>query len=142
MKAWILIPFVFALAASVTSVAGQPGAPEARGLKLLEPAFQTATARTLESAPARFEIVLEREMPTPGWVLNIDGVEVDEAAGRIVVRASEHPPEGVAAQVLTPTTLTIPLERLARGIYTLEIRLRRGHGVEYTPAHAMVLSAF
>ena len=139
MKAWTLIPFVVAAAASM---AGQPGPSAARGLKLLEPAFQTASARTHESVPARFEIVLEREMPTPGWVLNVDGVEVDEAAGRIVVRASEHPPGGMAAQVITSTPLTISLEPLARGIYTLEVRLRRGHGGEYTPAHAMVLSAF
>jgi len=40
------------------------------------------------------------------------------------------------------TPLTILLEPLARRVYILEIRLRRGPAGEYRPAHAMVLSAF
>ncbi len=139
MKPWILIPFVVA---AVAAGAGQPSSPSAEGLKFLEPAFYDATAKTLESGPARFQIELKREMPTPGWRLNVDSVEVDEKSGRIVVRATEQPPEGMAAQVITPTPLTILLEPLARRIYTLEIRLRRGATGEYSPAQVMVLSAF
>jgi hypothetical protein len=139
MKWWLSIPCLAAMTVAAVIVSVAADSPTAVRLTIPEPAFYAATAETDGEG---FRISLKRDMSTPGFKLEVNGVQIDDEASRIVVRVTEHPPAGMAAQVMTPTSLAIPLGRLTRGSYIMEIQLRRGNGGEYRPAHAMVLGAF
>jgi hypothetical protein len=119
------------------------GAEEAKAssLAIADPAFHDPEIRVLESAPTQFEIVLEREMPTPGWTFTVDAVETDEKTGRIVARVTENRPKGIVAQVITPGRLELRVGSLAKGRYVFEIWLRRGAATNHRPAHTLILSA-
>jgi hypothetical protein len=139
MKSWLSIPCLAAMTVAAVSVSVAADPPTAVRLTLPEPAFYGATAETDGEG---FRVALKRDMATPGFKLEVDGVQIDGKTSRIVVRVTERPPAGMAAQVITPTAVTIPLGRLTRGSYILEIQMRRGNSGEYGPAHALVLSAF
>jgi hypothetical protein len=93
------------------------------------------------SQPPEFSLTLTREMPTPGWELRIDSVDVEAATRRIVVKITERGPQGMVAQVITPTDVEIPLGRLAPGGYFVEFWGRRDPGRAHEPAHAVVIRA-
>lgn len=128
------------LFACAPSGADGPGERATR-LTVREPGFSRAEIVVLKSLPPKFELVLQREMPTPGWSFEQDDVEVDAEAGRIVVRLSEIAPKGVVTQVLTLTACRIPLGTLEPGRYVVEIRLRRGSSGRHEPVHALVVEA-
>jgi hypothetical protein len=113
----------------------------ALSLELREPAFREPRIMIATSMPPQFEILLDRDMPTPGWTFVVDGVSVDEDGGRLVADVSEIGPEGVVTQIITAMTCRIPLGRLSRGRYVLEIRLRRGAMGPHAPVQAFVLDA-
>jgi hypothetical protein len=138
MKTRLPITVLIACAAAVVV---QAETPPASTLSMAEPAFRNAEVSVLEGASGKFEIVLEREMPTPGWTFTVDALEPDERSRRIVVRVTENRPEGMVAQVITPARLYLPLGPLAKGRHVLEIRLRRGGAGEHRLVQAFVLVA-
>lgn len=93
------------------------------------------------SMPPQFEIVFERAMPTPGWRIVVDSVEVDGERARIVAKLSEIAPEGMVAQVITKTQGRIPLGELQAGSYVLEVWMRRGTTTPHALTQAFVLTA-
>ena len=110
-------------------------------MQIPEPAFQRPVVEVLESHPVQFVIVFDREMPTPGWTSTVDSVDVDRKTGRIVVKITDQAPEGMVAQVITPTKLRIKVGSLPNGRFVLELRARRGEDGDYRPAHALVVVA-
>jgi hypothetical protein len=116
-----------------------PGTPYATSLSIVEPSFHEPRVIVDPSATPRFEIVLVREMPSTGWDLSVDSVDIDEDSGRIVARITEIAPAGMSAQVITPTSCRVPLENLPRGVYALELWLRRGAGRPHALTQALVL---
>jgi len=132
-----------ALAATALScaVAVGNGNEYAKRAVLLEPAFDDPQLVVLESMPPQFELSLKRDMPTPGWSIEVDSIEIDEKSGRIEAKVTEIRPEGMVAQVITPTRLRLSLGKLLPGSYFVEIRLRRGGTGSYMPAQAFVLVA-
>ena len=113
--------------------------PSASALEIPEPSFRRPVVNVLESHPVRFVLVFEQQMPTPGWRTEVDSVEVDE--GRIVVKITAKPPEGIVAQVITPAQLRVPLGSLKQGRYVLELRIRRDEAQAYQIAHVLVVVA-
>ncbi|HKQ62655.1 MAG TPA: protease complex subunit PrcB family protein [Candidatus Polarisedimenticolaceae bacterium] len=137
----IAIPLL-ALASFGTPDGGPPGtAPPARTLMVRGDAFTDPEVVTLKTLPPKFELLLRREMPTPGWSFVVDSVEVDEAKGRIVAKVSEIAPEGVTAQVITRTELRLPLGTLQARHHVLELYLRRGASGEHALVQAIVLAS-
>lgn len=134
--AWTLSLGIVALA---WAGAPGPGTPQATSLSIVEPSFHDPRVLVGESAPPQFEVVFVREMPSTGWDLTVDAVDVDEDAGRIVAKITEIAPTGMSAQVITPTTCRVPLENLHRGVYSLELWLRRGAGRPHVLTQALVL---
>jgi hypothetical protein len=114
------------------------GAP---ALTLVEGPFSDPRVEADPSGSARFTLSLEREMPTPGWRCEIDAVEIDADAGRIVARISEIAPEGITSQVLTKTRCSIPLGAVPPGRFVLELHTRRGTTGRHEPVQAFVLHA-
>ena len=125
---WILV--IALMAAPLLGWAGGSGAgsPSATKLTFREPAFHDPQVQVATSMPPQFEVVLTRDMPTPGWTLDVDEVAVDAKAGRILVRITEVAPGGIRTQVITPTPCHVPLGRLEPGVFSLELWLRRGDG--------------
>jgi hypothetical protein len=125
------------------AVAGEPGPTEtsATSLTIAEPAFRDPQVLVAMSMPPQFDLVLDRDMPTPGWSFTVDEVAVDLEHGRIVARISEVAPQGASAQVITETTCRVPLGKLPGGTYWLELWLRRGTALPHTPAQALVIHA-
>lgn len=121
--------------------AGGAADPPATVLEFPEPPFRQPLVRVLESDPVRFVLVFEQQMPTPGWTSEVDSVEVDREAGRIVVEITQQAPEGIVAQVITKTEVAVGLGSLPRGRYVLELRTRRGAAGGYRPVHALVVVA-
>lgn len=144
MKPWFWFSISFVAIASWVSIAaaGAPDAPPATRLVVPEPAFYGATTTAAGTDVSRFRVVFKRDMPTPGYRFEVDGVEVDTVAGRIEVRVTEVAPDGMVAQVITPAELAIQLGPLDVRTYVLEIRLRRRGESDYRLSHATVLSAF
>jgi hypothetical protein len=131
------------LATLVACAAGytkDPGATPATRLATPEPRFGAPRIEVLESAPPQFEIVLTREMPTPGYRFEIDSLQVDADTGRIVAKVSEIAPEGMVAQVITPAELRLNVGSLPVGDWVLVIWTRRGNA-EHRLAAALALRA-
>ena len=116
-----------------------PGAPHASSLSIVEPSFHDPQVLVGTSMPPQFEVVFVREMPTTGWDLSVDSVDVDEDSGRIVAKITEIAPTGMSAQMITSTNCRVPLGNLTRGVYSLELWLRRGVGRPHALTQALVL---
>ena len=114
---------------------------KAMRLEPLEPAFEPPQIEMAKTMPPRFSVALEREMPTPGYTFTVDGLDVDPEARRIVARVTQHRPEGMVAQVLTPAWLKLDLGVLEPGRYFLELYLREDAGGKHRPAQAILLEA-
>ena len=121
--------------------AAEPAEASAKSLAVVRPTFTEPEVVLLKTLPPGFELVLVRNMPSPGWQFEIDALEVNTDSGRIVARVTEVRPEGMVAQVISPTRLKLPLGKLAAGYYVLELWTRRGTDREHVPAHAMILHA-
>lgn len=115
------------------------GAAGATRLEVAGHPFGEPRVQVLESQPPQFDLVFRREMPTPGFELRVDSIETE--GGRIVARITELAPEGMVAQVITPTELRLSLGAVAPGRYLLEIHTRRGEDGVYLLADALVLTA-
>jgi hypothetical protein len=140
MRLWLCLMLL--VPAPVASWGEPPAERVAAGsLAVVEPAYRGPRIDVALSNPPRFDAVFERAMPTTGWRLVVDDVQVDGEQHRIVVRISEIPPEGNVAQVVTDTECRVPLGPLSRGTWSLELRVRRADAKRYRPAHAIVLRA-
>ena len=138
-----MMRWMFAIALVATPLlgwGGGSGSPGATRLTFPEPAFHDPQVQRATSMPPQFEVVLTRDMPTPGWTLDVDEVAVDAGTGRIRVRITEVAPGGVRTQVITPTPCRVVLGRLEPGVFSLELWLRRGDG-PHVLAQALVMRA-
>jgi len=135
---WSLSLCTLALAA-----AGEPGpsARSATSLTIAEPAFRDPQVMVATSMPPQFDLVLDRDMPTPGWSFVVDEIAVDLEQGRILAKITEVAPPGATAQVITKTACRLPLGKLPRGSYWLELWLRRGADLPHARAQAFVVRA-
>jgi hypothetical protein len=124
------------------ALAGEdPAERFAMRLVVSQPAFTEPEVAAAKSMPPQFVLSLTREMPTPGWTFDVDALDVDAEARRIVARVTERSPGGMTAQVITPARLSLPLGSLEPGPYFFELWLRRGTKREHRPTHALVLIA-
>jgi hypothetical protein len=122
----------------MAAACGASGSAEAErpamSLTVVASSFQNPRILLDKSLPPGFQILFDREMPTPGWRFTVDSVHVDTEIRRIVARLSEIPPSGVTAPGITQTPCRVPLGRLQTGRYILELWSRRGeegpHGLE------------
>ncbi len=128
---------------SISACSREPaaGPPAATRLVPAEPSYRWAEARVLESLPPQLVVELKAEMPTPGWSLTVDSVEVDPNAGRIVLRITEAGPSGIVAQVITPTRVQANLGSVPVGRYCLEVWTRRAAQGSYSLAQSLALAA-
>jgi hypothetical protein len=117
-------------------------AGKAKRLVRSEASFYDLEIVAAKSMPPQFQIVLTRDMPTAGWNLEVDALEVDEEARRIVARISERGPQGVSAQVVTPAKLHLEVGTLDSGPWLLEIRSRRSAEGPYGLVFAELLAAY
>jgi hypothetical protein len=117
------------------------GRPRAMAMSVADTAFHDPKFLMAKSMPPQFTLMLTREMPTPGWSFEVDDVDIDEDAGRIVARITEVAPDGMSAQVITDTPLRIPLGMIGKGRYLIEIHVRRGASGEHRLAQALVVDA-
>jgi len=135
-------PLHLLLAAVLTAAVAVAGQNQrATSMNVREAKFYAPEIVMLKTMPPQFELALGRDMPTPGWKFVVDAVDIDEAAGRITVRVTEHRPEGMVAQVITPSKLNVSLGTLAPGHYVLEIWSRRSTSAKHTPIQAFILDA-
>ncbi len=93
------------------------------------------------SDPPKFELSLKRIMPTPGWTMQVDAVEIDEDAQRIIVKVTEVRPRGAAAQVVTADRLRIKIGVIPPGQYFVEIWRRSSQNRGYDPSDSLVIAA-
>lgn len=118
-----------------------PETPKARGLVVREARYTDPEVAVLKSLPPQFEMTLLGEMPTPGFTLEVDAVEVDDSPQRIRAMVTEHGPTGVTSQVLTKTPLRLSLGTLTPGNYILELWLRRDPTKPHTLHQVILLTA-
>ena len=118
-----------------------PVGSRATSLTIARVAFHDPQVLVAKSMPPQFEIVLTREMPTPGWSFVVDSLTVDETSGRIVAKLSEIGPTETTSQVITPTQCRLQLGTLEPGSYVLEMWRRRGTSGAHALAQALVVIA-
>ena len=131
----ILVSALLAISCSVAS-----GGPAGRAW-VAETRVKSAEIVSDKSAAAIFTLVLEREMPTPGWTFQIDSVEADAASSRLTVKLTEVGPDGIVAQVLSPARIEIPLGQIEPGTYFVELWTRQTPAKPHQPGHALVIIA-
>jgi len=134
-----MVPSSVLLILALAAAADENPAPPASALALAETRFENPRVLVAMSNPPQFDVVFTREMPTPGFSFVVDAVDVEP--GRIVARLTEVPPTGQTAQVITKADCRVPLGRLARGTYLLELWVRRGPSAPHALEHALVLRA-
>ena len=135
-----LIVAGLAAACAAAGAGSEPG-PRATLLKLGNRPFRDPQVMIAMSMPPQFDLMLTRDMPTPGWNLTLDSIEVDEETGRIVAKVSEIRPTGITTQVITATPCLLQLGTLGSRRYVLEIWLRRGTSGTHSLAQALVVIA-
>ena len=91
--------------------------------------------------PTQFTLVVERDMPTPGWTFLIDAVEADAVSSRLTIKLTEVGPDGIVAQVLTSARIEVPLGRVEPGAYFVELWTRRDPAKPHQPGHALIILA-
>src|SRR5207302_8561700 len=84
-----------------------------------------------------FTLRVVRVMRTPGWTVQVDGVEVE--AGRVRVRMTDTRPPGIVPQVLSPLTVSVNGPALRTGRHVVELVAREGREGRYQPIHVMIL---
>lgn len=136
----IVVSVVAAFLLLACGGAGAQGA-KATALTIAVEPYEDARVLVATSMPPQFELLMTRQMPTPGWRFVVDGVEVDDDAGRVVARVSEIGPTGNVSQVITPTECRVPLGTLAPGRYVLELWRRKGSSSPHVLAQALVVVA-
>jgi hypothetical protein len=125
---------------AATSAEGRAGS-RATSLTIAHAAFHDPQVLVAKSMPPQFEIVLTREMPTPGWSFVVDSLTVEKTSGRIVAKLSEIGPTETTAQVITPTQCRLQLGALEPGSYLLELWRRRGASGAHVLTQALVVIA-
>jgi hypothetical protein len=126
--------------ATLTSGAGS-GDGSAVRLTIAEPELAVEEIKVLESLPPQFEVVLKKRMPSPGWSLDATDVHVDGDSRTVRVTLTETPPQGMAAQVITPVRVSANLGSLETGRWLLEVWARRGGEGKPRRIHAVILQA-
>ncbi|MBK8206645.1 MAG: protease complex subunit PrcB family protein [Planctomycetes bacterium] len=94
-----------------------------------------------KSAPPQFSAILHVNMPTPGWELKVDEVGKPDAQGRIQVKVTATPPDGIVAQVITSQSFHASLGELSKGEYLLEVVYRKNGEETYTRRGTVMLTA-
>ena len=121
--------------------AGSTDRPYARSLMIPESALERPEIVLSKTNPPGFHLSFKRNMPTPGWKIEVDAIDVDEKTRKIVARLTEVRPEGMAAQVITPTRFAIELGQLRSGRWLLEVWVRRSEKGKHQLQQALVLNA-
>lgn len=125
------------LALLAALAAARPGPDTALSLKPLDPMFAVKVVQR-PSCPPSFDVELTADMPDPGWSLTLDRVSDPDEAGRRTVEITATRGEGAYVQVVTPRTVTLGLGCMRKGVYLLDIHLRRGP-TKYERVQATVL---
>ncbi|MCB9880735.1 MAG: hypothetical protein H6832_18290 [Planctomycetes bacterium] len=101
-------------------------------VKNAEPDFpcHSILIETKESNPVQFDLVLTRDMPSPGYKNSIDRIDAPKD-GVIVARMTALPPEGASLTVMEPTQLRFQLGSLEAGDYRFELHSRESKDAEY-----------
>ncbi len=94
-----------------------------------------------KSAPPQFSVILHVNMPTPGWELKVDEVGKPDAQGRIQVKVTATPPEGIVAQVITSQSFHASLGELSKGEYLVDVLYRKSGDETYTRRGTVMLTA-
>ncbi len=76
-----------------------------------------------ESSPVQFDLRMTRDMASPGYKIEIDGVDAAKD-GVIVARMTAVPPDGASLTVIEPTPLRFELGSLAAATYRFELMSR------------------
>lgn len=121
---------------------GQPQAPMATRLQLMEQAVRELEIAGLRSYPPQFVLRGKLDMPTPGFTFHVDSTKVEPRAGRIVVRLTEVPPSDAGPTSATdPAVLSVQLGTLRTGRYVVEIYSRRSPSERHQLLQAVALEA-
>lgn len=94
-----------------------------------------------KSDPTRFTLIVERDMPTPGWTFLVDSVEADAGSSRLTIKLTEVGPGGMVAQVLTSARIEVPLGQVESGAYFVELWTRRDPAKPHQPGQALIIVA-
>lgn len=121
MRPLAILAFLVALAGA------KPGPDTALSLKPVEPMFRFRVVER-DTCPPSFDLELTADMPDPGWSLAVDRVSDPDETLRRVVDITATRAEGMFAQVVTARTATASLGMMRKGVYLIDIRLRRGEG--------------
>jgi hypothetical protein len=96
---------------------------------------------TAESAPPQFSLKLTVPMPTPGYELKVDKISKPDKDGRIQVKLTGTPPQGMVAQVITDEEFTAGLGSIDKGRYVVEIWYRLAGEKDYEIRDTILLNA-
>lgn len=129
-----------ALLASATVLA-RPGPDTALAVEPAPRLVHAVEVRETPRCPPTFALTLRLSMPTPGWELGLDSLEGPDAEGRFVLRVTGTPPEGLVAQVVTPTPVQAELPTLRKGRYLVDVRFRADPAGKHERIDALVLNA-
>ena len=136
VRTWaILVSAMLAVSCSVTA-----GGPASR---VWVPDTQVGAVEVVadKSDPTRFTLIVERDMPTPGWTFLVDSVEADAGSSRLTIKLTEVGPGGMVAQVLTHARIEVPLGQVESGAYFVELWTRRDPAKPHQPGYALIVLA-
>ncbi len=139
---WLVSLLTLTLLPACASSAGSgSGATQATAITFGRSEFSNPEVIIRKSMPPQFEVVFDRNMPTPQWKFELDGVDVAPDTGRIVAKITELPPDGYVSQVISPHKCRIDLGTVPKGKYVMELWIRRGKDNPHRLAQAFVLNA-
>lgn len=92
----------------------------------------TVSNEVMESAPVQFALRMVRDMPSPGYTIDVDSVTLQDDKKTIVAKLTTIAPSGAGLTVLEPRDLRFDLGSLAKGSYVFEIRERTSRDGDYT----------
>lgn len=118
-----------------------PQAPFASSLHFVEPTVHSLELSGLRTHPPQFVLRGLRTLPTPGWSMHVDSVEIDQQAHQVAVRLTDMPPEGPGVQMTGDAPLTVQLGVLRTGRYAIQLHSRRSPSEPYQLLQSVVIEA-
>lgn len=122
------------LALSLLLVA-RAGPDTATKAHVVPPACKVEVRMSPRACPPQLEIVIQHELPNPGYSVKKTSATVDAKARRIRVVLELQRKPGLWPQVTVPTKTTVDVGALAKGYYVVEVIS------DDVPMHAFLLEA-
>lgn len=89
------------------------------------------TPEVMESHPVQLGFLMVRDMPTPGYTIEIDEAKLQADGKTVIAKMTSIPPKGAGMTVLESRDIHVNIGSIAKGSYVFELHERTSKDGKY-----------